>query len=64
MTFFRLYKILTVFRAYQLNELLPTNRFSKWLPILISCLFWIRPKSKHEEIGERLRQALQELGPG
>lgn len=63
MTFFRLYKILTVFRAYQLNELLPTNRFSKWLPILISCLFWIRPKAKHEEIGERLRQALQELGP-
>ncbi|MWP46197.1 ubiquinone biosynthesis regulatory protein kinase UbiB [Gilliamella sp. Pas-s27] len=63
MTFFRIFKILTVFRAYQLNELLPKHRSSKWLRTLLFCLFWIRPKAKHQEIGERLRQALQELGP-
>ncbi|MWN06090.1 ubiquinone biosynthesis regulatory protein kinase UbiB [Gilliamella sp. Pas-s95] len=63
MTFFRLFKILTVFRAYQLNELLPKHRSSKWLGILLFCFFWVRPKAKHQEIGERLRQALQELGP-
>ncbi|NUF48395.1 ubiquinone biosynthesis regulatory protein kinase UbiB [Gilliamella sp. ESL0250] len=63
MTFFRLFKILTVFRAYQLDELLPKHRSSKWLRTLLFCLFWVRPKAKNQEIGERLRQALQELGP-
>jgi ubiquinone biosynthesis protein len=63
MIFFRLYKILTVFRAYQLDELLPKHRSSKWLRLLLSSLFWVRPKAKQQEIGERLRQALQELGP-
>ena len=63
MTFFRLYKILTVFRAYRLDELLPKHRSSKWLRVVLFSLFWIRPKAKQQEIGERLRQALQELGP-
>ncbi|OCG55448.1 ubiquinone biosynthesis regulatory protein kinase UbiB [Gilliamella sp. Choc6-1] len=63
MTFFRLYKILTLFRAYQLNELLPNHRSSKWLRFLLLCLFWVKPKAKEQAIGERLRQALQELGP-
>ncbi|KDN10499.1 ubiquinone biosynthesis regulatory protein kinase UbiB [Gilliamella sp. Imp1-1] len=63
MTFFRLFKILTVFRAYQLNELLPKHRSSKWLRTLLFCMFWVRTKAKHQEIGERLRLALQELGP-
>jgi ubiquinone biosynthesis protein len=63
MIFFRLYKILTVFRAYQLDELLPKHRSSKWLRLLLNSLFWVRPKAKQQEIGERLRQALQELGP-
>ena len=63
MTFFRLYKILTVFHAYRLNELLPAHRLSKWLRFLLLCLFWVKPKAKQQPIGERLRQALQELGP-
>ncbi|WP_065557606.1 ubiquinone biosynthesis regulatory protein kinase UbiB [Gilliamella sp. wkB178] len=63
MTFFRLYKILTVIRAYRLQELLPTHRASRWLRFLLICLFWVRPKGKQLEIGERLRQALQDLGP-
>lgn len=63
MTFFRLYKILTVFHAYRLDELLPAHRLSKWLRFLLLCLFWGKPKAKQQPIGERLRQALQELGP-
>ena len=63
MTFFRIYKILTVFHAYRLNELLPAHRLSKWLRFLLLCLFWVKPKAKQQPIGERLRQALQELGP-
>lgn len=63
MTFFRLYKILTVFHAYRLDELLPAHRLSKWLRFLLLCLFWVKPKAKQQPIGERLRQALQELGP-
>ncbi|MCX8729834.1 ubiquinone biosynthesis regulatory protein kinase UbiB [Gilliamella sp. B2969] len=63
MTFFRLYKILAVFRAYRLDELLPKHHSVRWPKFLSKCLFWIRPKAKHQEIGERLRQALQELGP-
>lgn len=63
MTFFRVYKILTVFHAYRLDELLPAHRLSKWLRFLLLCLFWVKPKAKQQPIGERLRQALQELGP-
>lgn len=63
MIFFRLYRILAVFRAYQLKALLPTHRASKWLQILLFFLFWVRRKGKNQEIGERLQQALQELGP-
>ncbi|WP_294952775.1 ubiquinone biosynthesis regulatory protein kinase UbiB [uncultured Gilliamella sp.] len=63
MTFFRLYKILAIFRAYRLDQLLPAHQSSKWLRFLLICLFWVRPKAKHQPIGERLRQALHELGP-
>ncbi|OCG59352.1 ubiquinone biosynthesis regulatory protein kinase UbiB [Gilliamella sp. Nev3-1] len=63
MTFFRLYKILAIFRAYRLDELLPKHHLVRWPRLVLKCLFWIRPKAKHQEIGERLRQALQELGP-
>ncbi|MDF7667056.1 ubiquinone biosynthesis regulatory protein kinase UbiB [Orbaceae bacterium ESL0727] len=63
MTFFRIYKIVAVFRAYQLKELLPARRGTKWFLFLVSLLFWVRRKSVDQEIGERFRQALQELGP-
>lgn len=63
MTFFRLYKILAVFRAYRLQELLPLQRTPKWFFFLLTALFWVRKKGKGDDIGERLCQALQELGP-
>ena len=63
MTFLRIYKILTVFRAYRLDELLPKHRTSTWFKLLLISLFWVRSKAKQQDIGERLRLALQELGP-
>ena len=63
MTFLRIYKILTVFRAYRLDELLPKHRTSTWFKLLLISLFWVRSKAKRQDIGERLRLALQELGP-
>lgn len=63
MTFFRLYTILSVIKAYRLQELLPAHRASRWLQFLLICLFWVKPKGKQLEIGERLRHALQDLGP-
>ncbi|MBI0060679.1 ubiquinone biosynthesis regulatory protein kinase UbiB [Gilliamella sp. M0320] len=63
MTFLRIYKILTVFRAYRLNELLPKHRTSTWFKLLLISLFWVRSKAKQQDVGERLRLALQELGP-
>ena len=63
MTFLRIYKILTVFRAYRLDELLPKHRTSTWFKLLLISLFWVRSKAKKQDVGERLRLALQELGP-
>ncbi|MDF7670445.1 ubiquinone biosynthesis regulatory protein kinase UbiB [Orbaceae bacterium ESL0721] len=63
MTLFRIVKILTVFRAYRLDALLPAQYLPKWFPYLFAALFWVKKRAKNEEIGERLRQALQELGP-
>lgn len=63
MKYLRLYKILAIFRAYNLLELLPQHAMSIRLKWLLLCLFWIRRKAKHKTIGERLCLALQELGP-
>jgi ubiquinone biosynthesis protein len=63
MKFLRIYKIIAVQRAYQLSELLPSHKYAYWLKLISRCLFWVRPKAKGKPIGERLRLALQELGP-
>lgn len=63
MKFSRIYKIIAVFRAYQLGELLPKHRVTGWLKIVAACFFWVGYKAKNKDIGERLRLALQELGP-
>ncbi|MCO6524403.1 MAG: ubiquinone biosynthesis regulatory protein kinase UbiB [Candidatus Schmidhempelia sp.] len=63
MKFSRIYRIIAVQRAYQLSELLPSNKYAYWLKLISGCLFWIRPKAKDQPIGERLRLALQTLGP-
>ncbi|AYB49359.1 ubiquinone biosynthesis regulatory protein kinase UbiB [Candidatus Williamhamiltonella defendens] len=59
----RLYFIIKVFLDYGLNELIPRTRFT--LPIRGVCklFFWILPLAKDKPLGERLRLALQRLGP-
>ncbi|WP_174889343.1 ubiquinone biosynthesis regulatory protein kinase UbiB [Candidatus Williamhamiltonella defendens] len=59
----RLYFIIKVFLDYGLNELIPRTHFT--LPIRGGCklFFWILPLAKDKPLGERLRLALQRLGP-
>ncbi|WP_392563616.1 ubiquinone biosynthesis regulatory protein kinase UbiB [Orbus wheelerorum] len=63
MKFLRLYKILVTFKAYQLAELLPKSVYSTKFKSLLGLLFWVRKRAKNKASGERLKLALQELGP-
>ena len=59
----RLYLIVRVFLAYGLDELIPKMRITLPLRMGRHLLFWMRNKHKDKPLGERLRLALQELGP-
>ena len=63
MKYLRIYKILKTVKAYGLAELLPQNALSKKLKYGLFCLFWVTKVHRNKPIGERLRIALQELGP-
>ncbi|WP_392566579.1 ubiquinone biosynthesis regulatory protein kinase UbiB [Utexia brackfieldae] len=63
MKYTRIYKILAVMRAYRLSELLPHHRLSFWLKVVIASLFWVKNRAKGQLPEERLRLALQALGP-
>jgi ubiquinone biosynthesis protein len=59
----RLYRIVKVQLEYGLDELLPSHQLTK-VPLLArKALFWIKNKHPEKPLGERLRLALQELGP-
>ncbi|MFW7524765.1 ubiquinone biosynthesis regulatory protein kinase UbiB [Vibrio ostreicida] len=59
----RLYRIIKVQLEFGLDELLPNHQLTKG-PILVrKALFWIKNKHPDKAVGERLRLALQELGP-
>lgn len=59
----RFYFILRVFLSYGLDELIPKSRLAR--PLRLSCrmMFWIRNQHPDKPLGERLRLALQTLGP-
>ncbi len=61
--FQRLYSIIRIMIIYGLDELIPIIRLT--LPLRIGCrlLFWLTNRHKDKSLGERLRLALQELGP-
>lgn len=59
----RLYFIVRVFLNYGLDELIPKIKFTLPLRIGRHCLFWLSNKHKDKALGERLRLALQDLGP-
>ncbi|HHF0552074.1 TPA: ubiquinone biosynthesis regulatory protein kinase UbiB [Vibrio antiquarius] len=59
----RLYHIAKVQLEYGLDELLPYHQLTKAPLLLRKSLFWIKNKYPEKPLGERLRLALQELGP-
>ncbi|SFU70225.1 ubiquinone biosynthesis regulatory protein kinase UbiB [Xenorhabdus koppenhoeferi] len=59
----RLYFIIRIFLSYGLDELIPNIRLTWPLRFGRYFLFWISNQHKDKPLGERLRLALQELGP-
>ncbi|AHM76228.2 ubiquinone biosynthesis regulatory protein kinase UbiB [Yersinia hibernica] len=59
----RLYLIIRVFLSYGLDELIPKIRLTLPLRIGRHLFFWLPNRHKDKPLGERLRLALQELGP-
>ncbi|SFN50536.1 2-octaprenylphenol hydroxylase [Izhakiella capsodis] len=59
----RLYYIISVFLSYGLDELIPKTRFAIPLRLWRKCLFWLSDKHAGQPLGERLRLALEQLGP-
>lgn len=59
----RLYLIIRVFLSYGLDELIPKIRLTLPLRIGRYLFFWLPNRHKDMPLGERLRLALQELGP-
>ncbi len=59
----RLYFIIRTFLSYGLDELIPKMRITLPLRLWRYSLFWMPNRHKDKLLGERLRLALQELGP-
>lgn len=59
----RLYFIIRIFLSYGLDELIPKTRFALPLILWRKSLFWMPNKHKDRLLGERLRLALEQLGP-
>lgn len=61
--FRRFYFIIRTFLSYGLEELIPKIRLTLPLRLWLRCWFWIPNRYPEKPLGERLRLALQELGP-
>ncbi|USS95972.1 ubiquinone biosynthesis regulatory protein kinase UbiB [Serratia symbiotica] len=59
----RLYLIVRVFLSYGLDELIPKMRLRPLLRFGRRLLFWMPNRHQDKPLGERLRLALQDLGP-
>ncbi|GKV92215.1 ubiquinone biosynthesis regulatory protein kinase UbiB [Pectobacterium carotovorum] len=59
----RLYSIVRVLLSYGLDELIPKMRLTLPLRAGRRLLFWLPNRHRSKPLGERLRLALQELGP-
>ncbi|MCE0493569.1 ubiquinone biosynthesis regulatory protein kinase UbiB [Vibrio salinus] len=59
----RLYHIIRVQLEYGVDELLPDHQLLKAPLLARKSLFWLKNKYPEKALGERLRLALQELGP-
>ena len=61
--FKRLYRIIEVQLRYGLDDFIPQDPRSELPKKLRKSLFWIKNQYPDKPLGERLRLALQELGP-
>ncbi|WP_312158450.1 ubiquinone biosynthesis regulatory protein kinase UbiB, partial [Pantoea piersonii] len=59
----RLYFIIRIFLTYGLDELIPRMRLTIPLRLWRRTIFWIPNRHKDEEIGVRMRLAMEQLGP-
>ena len=59
----RLYFIIRIFLNYGLDELIPKTRLALPLRLWRKSLFWIPNLHTSQALGERLRLALEQLGP-
>ncbi|WP_075183444.1 ubiquinone biosynthesis regulatory protein kinase UbiB [Pantoea sp. 1.19] len=59
----RLYFIIHVFLSYGLDELIPKMRITLPLRLWRKCVFWMPNRHKSQPLGERIRLALEQLGP-
>lgn len=59
----RLYRITQVQLSYGLDELLPDQPITRGPQLMRKMLFWMKNRHPEKQLGERLRLALQELGP-
>src|SRR5690554_3472366 len=59
----RFYKIISVLLRYGIDDMMPSDKWPWWAKILRISLFWLRNKHPEKSLGERLRLALETLGP-
>ena len=59
----RLYFIIRIFLTYGLDELIPRMRLTIPLRLWRRTIFWLPNRHKDEEIGVRMRLAMEQLGP-
>ncbi|WP_341850883.1 ubiquinone biosynthesis regulatory protein kinase UbiB [Vibrio vulnificus] len=59
----RLYRIIKVQLEYGLDDLLPDHQLAKAPRWMRKSLFWLKNQHPEKPLGDRLRFALQELGP-
>lgn len=59
----RAYQVIKITLNYGLDELIPSKVTPWYFRLLRCCFFWIRNQHKDKIGGERLKLAMQELGP-
>ena len=59
----RIYTIVKILLEYGLDDLLPRHLVPWYFTLWRTCVFWLRNKHKDKSQGERVRLALESLGP-
>ncbi len=59
----RFYKIISVLLRHGIDEMIPQDKRPWWGKLLRISLFWLRNQHTEKPLGERLRLALESLGP-